>query len=96
MLGFNLLVIFLKNQLNTILKTKKIIQEVEAGVWMPFNHKIKVKVDFMGVETDIQYLANIKEINVELDSTVHRKIKDQLALNAPHKYGNDSLEQAEH
>jgi hypothetical protein len=70
-------------------------QEVETGVWMPFNHKIKVKVDFMGVETDIQYLANIKEVNVELDSSIHQRIKEQLALNAPHRYGNDSLVQEE-
>lgn len=66
-------------------------QEVETGVWMPFNHKIAVKVDFMGVETDIQYLANIKEINVELDSSIHQKIKEQLALNSPHKYAADSI-----
>ncbi|MAC96766.1 MAG: hypothetical protein CMC96_14845 [Flavobacteriales bacterium] len=65
-------------------------QEVEEGVWMPFNHKIEIAIDFMGVETDVQYLANIQEIDVTLDSLIHQKIKAQLIQNAPYKYGNDS------
>src|SRR5690554_167973 len=56
----------------------QLYQEIDKIVWMPVNHKIKAKVNFMGFDMDVQYLATLKEINVETDSVINQKIFETL------------------
>lgn len=57
--------------------------QVNSKVWMPTNHKIKVRVEAMGFELDVNYLATLNELSVETDSLVDAQIMKNLNLAPP-------------
>ena len=60
------------------IKYKQIYNEVEELVWMPTNHQLEVTVSLMGFEAEVQYMATLKDLTVEADSSVNAFIRQNL------------------
>lgn len=69
--------VVLEQQVFTI-EYKQRYNEIEPLLWMPTNHKIIVKGSLIGIHAQVQYLANLTNLEVIVDSAINEKIKSNL------------------
>ena len=69
--------VVLEQQVFTI-EYKQRYNEIEPLLWMPTNHKIIVKGGLLGFNAQVQYLANLTNLQVTVDSSINEKIISNL------------------
>lgn len=69
---------------------KQIYNEVEELVWMPTNHQLEATISLMGFEAEVQYMATLKDLKVEADSSINAFIRENLSKRT--KAETDSLQ----
>lgn len=72
-------------------KYQQLYNEVENGVWMPTNHKIKVRISLLGFEMDVNYLATLSNLEVTTDPLVDEKIKATVNLRTEANPNNSEI-----
>ena len=70
---------------------KQTFQEVDSLAWMPINHQLKVGFKAVGFKVKVNYLATLRDLSIETDPEVDRKIRKRIRVREKDKVADSSI-----